>query len=723
MVTAQKRAVGLQDSSLSIAAVTGDKLEANGIYNAEDLAKSVTGFSMTGGAFDLELNMRGITNTRLDSPTADPSVGMFVDDVYVGRMGLMSPDFFDLERVEVIRGPQGVLLGKNVVGGALSIFSAKPQFEREAKFTVLGSNYDGLGTRGYFTGALTDKLAGRVSFQTRDRAGYAEDVVNGRELEDLNSVQARAQLLYEDDERMLTARLIAEYSEDSGNGINRHPVKQPGTEPFALGQWSNVHEGLGLDERQSAVGSLPYVDGEERSTVERESYSVILNVEKEFASELTLTSITGYRAGNGESRYSQTGVSYDAVAAISPGLEDLIPFIEPVWEQEDIEQFSQELRVTSNYSQSNWDWLVGAYYQRDENEKFDRFTAQNKLLGVPGLSGESHWLGEAENTTQAVFAQLGYRFNEQWKLTAGARYTRDEKSGQTIAIARTTGDKFNPPDGVPAVPLVTSPGYDVSYSEEWSELTPQLTLEYTPFDDLLTYVSATRGFKGGGFEDTPPNAVAAALAFDPELVTSIEIGAKYDFWDGRMRINGAVFDMDYTDLQVSQTNGECLCNVTENAADASIRGVELEMLIAASESLVISLSGSYLDTEYVDFIESNGTDNSGNRLQRTPQSQFNVGIDYSADLGSWSDALRFNMNYTWQDKMYWGPQNTNSEDSYGLLDARVTLAPYSKPWTISAWGKNLSDEVYRSNITAIFNDEISVYTPPRTYGVEFSWSF
>jgi iron complex outermembrane receptor protein len=721
VVTAQKRAVNLQDSSLSISALSGDTLEENGVFNAEDLAKSITGFSLTGNTFDLELNMRGITNTRLDSPTSDPSVGVFIDEVYVGRMGLMSTDFYDLERIEVIRGPQGVLLGKNVVGGALSIITAKPEYRRSGELLLNAGNYGLRSTSGYINDALNEEWAGRFSFQTRDRGGYAEDITTGRELEDLNSVQARAQLLYEDDDGDFTARLSVEYNKDSMNSINRYAVKQPGKGPFVLGQWSNVHSALGLNERQSAVGTLPYLEGDLLPNLERESFGVILTLEKELEFA-TLTAITGYRSGEGYHRYAQTGVGYEAVESLSPGLSELIPFTTPVWEDEDISQVSQEVRLTSNNSDSSWEWLVGAYYQKDNTDKFDKFLGITKLA-IPSLSGESHWDGSAENTTSAIFGQLGYMFNEKWRLVAGMRYTRDKKGGHVIATAISTGDMFNAPDGVPVTTLQSGAGFEVSYGETWSEFIPQAIVEYTPSDDLLLYLSATKGFKGGGFEDTPGNAIAAGLAFDPEFVTSIELGAKYDLLDGRMRINGAIFDMDYTDLQVAQLNVACLCNITENASDASIRGVELEMQFSATESLLLSLGGSYLDTEYVDFIESSGLDNSGNDLQRTPDSQFNVGLKYFADVGGWNDALIYSLNYTWQNEMFWGPQSTNIEDSYGLLDARLTLAPDDNPWSVSIWVKNATDEVYRNTVIAAFNDELGLYSPPRTFGVDLKWSF
>ena len=206
--------------------------------------------------------------------------------------------------------------------------------------------------------------------------------------------------------------------------------------------------------------------------------------------------------------------------------------------------------------------------------------------------------------------------------------------------------------------------------------------------------------------------------FSIEEVTNYEIGAKADFMDGRARFNTAVFLMDYTDLQVEQTNQDCLCNLTENASDAEIRGVEAEFSIMPMDGLLVNLSATYLDTEYVDFREASGIISSGNPLQRTPENRYGANIDW--DL---TDEINLFINYRWQDKMPWQPANLNFEDSYGLLDARATYSPADKSWSVSVWGKNLSDELYRSNIIPFFGEEVSQFGPPRTYGADIRFDF
>ena len=273
-------------------------------------------------------------------------------------------------------------------------------------------------------------------------------------------------------------------------------------------------------------------------------------------------------------------------------------------------------------------------------------------------------------------------------------------------------------------------GFATDYSKTWSETTPQATLDWQVTDTFFTYATVAKGFKGGGFDDTPANVAQATTPFDPETATNYEIGIKTDFLDNRMRLNADVFYMDYKDLQVTQTNAACLCNITDNAASAEIKGVEAEFAFAATERLRLTLAGSYVDAKYQDFIESaidpttgRNLDSSGNRLQRTPETQLTGGVDLSLPLGQLGDALNFRVNYTWQSDMFWATDNIAKEDAYGLLDVRVALSPPSSPWAVALWGKNVTDELYRVNIISFFGEEVSQFAAPATYGVDFSWKF
>ena len=733
IVTAQKRQIAIQDSALSVVAITGDALEKDRNLSFADVARSITGFSYTGNTtFDQELNMRGVTNTRVDAPTADPSVGVFVDGVYVGRTGLLNMDLYDIERVEVIRGPQGVLLGKNVVGGAMSIISRAPEQEASGSLSLSFGNFNDVRATGYATGGLSETVSGRFSFQYRDHDGYAHDVLNDREMEDLRSVQLRGQLLYESRDSDLTARLMVEYSDDDANppaaiAINSPTVPSPFTGD--AGPWSIAREAFGqirgrpLSIRETTPEIPTYLGdpGPTPPQQHRESINLALDVEIPIGDNVIFNSVTGYRDGEGLNVYDQTGIGPQS-ANFNPLPFFLFTF--PVNEAEDIQQFSQEFRFTSDNAESNIDWIAGLYYQNDDVEKIDRFQAEIPV-GVPNLNGESRWDNSSTNKSLAVFGQLGYQLTDQWKVAVGARWTRDEKDGVVIGTAIATGDIYNPADVVPLTPLQVVPGFTQPYGNTWEEFTPQLVVEYAANENALLYANLARGYKGGAWEDTPPNGPSTdgTAAVDPETVISYELGGKFDFMDNRARLNFAAFYMDYEDLQVAQTKDSCNCNIIDNASNAEITGVEAEFTIAATENLLVWLSGNWLETEYVEFIDDEGNDNSGGFLQRTPDIQFAVGAELTTDLGDWEDALSFRVNYAHQGELFWAPTNAESEDSFGLLDARISLAPLDETWSLSIYGKNLTDEEYRNHVIPFLGDNISFFAPPRTYGVDFGFRF
>jgi iron complex outermembrane receptor protein len=799
VVTAQRRETSLQTTPIAISAYSGSNLADEKVFNAQDLANAVPSFSLTAGSpLDQELNIRGITNTRLDSPTSDPSVGTFVDGVYIGRTGDYNFDFYDLERVEVIRGPQGVLLGKNVVGGALSIITMSPSQQESSEITVGLGNYSSKLFTGHVNGGITDTLSGRLSFQYRTHDGYAEDVLHHRDVENLDSTQARAQLLWEPGDGW-KIRGIFDYTDDRNNGINTVAVaggtkscetsylKSNCTRP-----WSNLREYLGItDPRQNLAQSVQF-QGLPRTQqyMERVGRGGTLDIQKDW-SGVTFNSLTGYRSTNSGQLYDQTGAGPEALgwdttrwAAYRAWMDakygprspvsnnGLFLFAQPVNEVVSADSFSQEFRLASN-GDGRFDWIAGAYFKHDNVDKNDRFIGENFLgslyahnpdgslrpVGLANalstLSGQSNWYNNGEMTNYAVFGQLGFKFTDTLKLSVGARWTQDEKKGNVRALVVETGDRFSPndpranvtieslcrsPSGavvpVPSGGLCLAPnkwtygegeGFQTNYSHTWSEVTPQATLDWKVTEDVFTYLTYSEGFKGGGYDDTPANIPQATTPFNPEKAKNYELGFKSTMWDRRVRLNADVFYMDYTDLQVTQTNAACLCNLTDNAASAEIKGVEGEFEFLPIDSLRFSIAGSYVDATYKDFIESatipnSGTppkhlDSSGNRLQRTPETQLSGGIDWKLGMAD------FNVNYTWQSDMFWATDNIAKEPAYGLLDARVGFGPDDKKWQLALWGKNLTDELYRTNVIPFFGEEVSQFGPPRTFGLDVTLRF
>ena len=721
IVTAQKREENVQAAPLSITAVTGTSLAKDRVLSLEDLAHSMTGISFTANSPQSnEINIRGVVNTRLSSPTADQSVSTFVDDVYVGRSGNLNSAFYDVARVEVVRGPQGVLLGKNVAGGAVNIISNSPTPERSGKVTLTLGNYDLRQTQGFLNGALTDSLNGRFSFQTINRGGYAKDILHNVEVENLDSVQARIFLAYRPTDTDLTADLIVDYSKDSNDGVNRVGIKST-TLPASFTPWSGTRALIaairgGLDVRES-LPIWPLFKGDVAPTPQgarHETYNVIAKLDKDVMPNVRLSSITGYRNNQSFTLYDQTGLGpangYNVAAPLL--------FAEPVNFNEEVSQFSQELRLASTNTDSRLDWIVGAYYQKSKVHQYNRYWGESTVL--PTLSGESHWDDHGRNEDTAVFAQLGYKVTDTLKLEVGARYTLDKKSGFQRGIIVATGDRLNPNDTAPLTPLTTN--FSTPYGEKWSKVTPQATLRWTPTDDMMAYATLSVGFKGGGFQNSSSNAFAAATPYDPETVTNYEIGYKAELFDRTVRWNSAAFYMKYKDLQVQQTLSSCLCNVISNAPGATIQGLETDLQYAPNSWFRGWASGSYVDATYDTFVFA-GVNNSGKMMQRTPKYQAAFGAEVTTSVGSWEDALSARLSYRWQGKMPWAPENTTWEKAYGTLDGRITLTSPDKAWSVSVWGKNLTDELYRTNIIAFFQEEMSSFGAPRTFGMEVSAAF
>ena len=730
VVTAQKRAENVQDAPLAISAVTGATLAKDRVTSITDLAQTMTGISFTANSPQAnEINIRGVVNTRLTGPTADQSVSTFVDDVYVARSGILNTAFYDVARIEVVRGPQGVLLGKNVAGGAVNVISNKPTQENSGAATASIGNYSLRQFSGFVNGAISEDFSGRISFQAIKHSGYARDLLHNVDVENLDSTQARVQLAYEPAGSGFNALFIADYSQTSDDGINRVGVVSP-TSRAGPTIWSGTRAlisarlGRVLGPRES-YPVWPKFLGDAAASPQRatrDNYSFILKLEQELGQSIKISSTTGYRNNKSFTLYDQTGLGPDNGFNLTPAelasVGSSLLFAEPVNFRETGNFFTQEVRLQSTDNASKLSWIIGAFYLKSNVTQRNRFWGESLVL--PTLSGESHWIDAGRNEDYAVFAQLGYKLTDTLKLDAGLRYTHDSKNGNQQGIIVSTGDRYNPADLAPLTPLTIN--FNTPYGKSWSAWTPQATLSWTPNNTMMAYATISRGFKGGGFQNNASKAVAANTAYEPENVTNYEVGYKTELFDRSVRWNSALFMMKYKNLQVQQTLASCLCNIISNAASATIKGIESDLQIAPSKQFRAWISGTYLDATYDSFTFA-GVNNTGKELQRTPKFQIAVGAEVSFGSGKWEDALTLRLAYRYQGRMPWAPENTTWEKAYGTLDGRVTLNMPDKNWSLSAFGKNLTNKLYRTNIIVFFHDEMSSYAPPRTYGLELGAKF
>ncbi|SMF61910.1 TonB-dependent receptor [Allosphingosinicella indica] len=698
VVTARKREESLQDVPIAVTAFSGDALREAQITDLSQIAGRTPSFTFqTQGLIEQEAFIRGVGSVRLTSATADPSIGLFVNEVYIGRRGAASPPIFDLERVEVLRGPQGTIFGKNVVGGAVSLITARPTYEPSAGAQISVGNYGAIASEGHVSGQIGEGIAARLALYQNAHDGYAKNIVNGQELEDLKSFAGRFSLIAEPTEN-LTLSLIFDGSKDRGGGQSRHAVDDPTRPGFGP-----ITPNLISDDPRTT--ETPYFQYNRRGT-----YGITGRADYDFGG-MTLTYLAALRHGDARQRFAQAG------AGSPPSFTDSV-----LTQREEYQGLTQELRLASDQAQ-RFRWLGGLYYLREETDRSSQNTATSFLPGGPGstrdsLDGDNVFTQNGVAQNYAVFGEAEFDILENLTVSVGGRYTVDKKTMDARAEVLSFG---LPGDILSPAPLQAP--YNISVRKTWKEFTPKVALEWRATDNVLVYASAAKGFKGGGWQSATANAAAASLAYDPETAWNYEVGVKSDLFDRRLRLNVAAFRLDFKDLQVEQLDDVRLTTVVANAADAKIQGIELETQLVVTEGLSLFASGSVLDAKYKEYIDrARNLNFTGNQLLRTPDYQYTVGADYRVEVGE-NYAIKAHVDYTYQDNFFYGPDNTNFEPGYGLLDARIGFGDSEDRWSVTLYGKNLTNKLYRVSVIPFLGDESSLYGPPRTYGVRFASKF
>lgn len=708
IVSARRRGEeSLQDVSIAVTVLSSEDLRKSGIVDIAQIAARTPGFTYQEQIGNQqEVVIRGIGTLRLTGSAAEPSVGLFVDEVYIGRRGTASPAIFDLERVEVVRGPQGTLYGKNVVGGAVNLITARPSHETSGRISAAWGQMDALGgkdtwsTEGYVTGSLGERAAGRLAFQARHNEGYSRNILRGEELDDYTGWALRGSLLFTPSED-LTIHLSADVGHNDGNGQSRLPVDDPtlpGPGPAA---------GLGLPTNDPRESASPWSQWEDKDV-----FGISGRLDYQLPGGQTLTYLAALRDGDFEGRYSLVGLPSP------PSLTDAAN-----GQEEDYQGITQDLRLASAEG-GRLSWVTGLYYLREETGVVDNSIATTYLAFLgPGsigdiLDGEFLYDQKTINESLAVYGEASWALSDALSLTLGGRYTDDDKDFRS----RSECLDFGQPGGLFCVAPLGNDFWDIRVKESWQEFTPKAGLDWRATEDVLIYASMARGFKGGGWQGKPGSTAAARFPYDPETAWTYELGAKTAWADGRLRANVAAFLTKFDDLQVEQLDDTGLTLIIDNAANAEIQGIELELRASPVEALELWFSGAWTDSEYQDFIDSSGADLSGNELARTPEYMYSAGVEYTAGIGA-DYELGLRAEYSWQDDMPWGVENTVYEDAYGLLDARIALSPRAGGWEIALYGKNLDDELYRVDTIPFLGDVFSRFGPPRSFGVQATLDF
>lgn len=693
LVTAQKRSQSLQDVPIAITAFTEDVLREQDISTLEDFSERTPGLSFTAiNPGQPNFRIRGV-GSGADGAGEDIPVAMYIDGVYIGRMTTITLDLFDMERVEILRGPQGTLFGRNATGGAFNITTIKPSLETGGYVQATIGNLNRINTQGYLTGALVDDvLAGKLAWSTRDRDGYMDNRFTGNDdLMNEHKKSIRGQLLYtpSDDTKMLFS---LDYTQDRLGPRGRVPVT-PGAER------TNIFLANGGSPRDA----LDDIEGK----TDREVFGGSLNIDME-TDYGTLTSITSWRQSDFFDLEDFGGLNPVINPVPTGGAREWIDTVE-----ETTKQFTQEVRLASN-SGGDLEWVAGAFALWQNVHRIEEFDFYQTVAGVSGINPRTQTtaVSDQDNKTKnfAVFSQGTYQLTDNLSLTAGLRYTYEEKSIRQKGIR---GD------------FIVSEDFDGSDSESWSNFSPKLGIEWSISDDILTYASISRGFKSGGYPGQPRGLTQATTPFNEEILDQFEIGFKSRWFDDRLQLNVSAFHQEYDDLQVLIEDVANNTFVTGNAAAAENRGVEVEWIVIPLEGLEISGYYAYLDSELTEFVNAfSGVDLSGTQRGGAPEHSYNIAAKYTVPLKSGAK-WTFDVDYSYTDDnlrtVSFTPRKDQMIREYDLVNARIAYAGANETWEVAAWVKNLTDELWQLHTVNTFGVYSDLYAPPRTYGVAVSY--
>ncbi|MBT4161514.1 MAG: TonB-dependent receptor [Gammaproteobacteria bacterium] len=698
IVTAQKREQSLMDAAIDVTAFSGDQLTEAGIDDVFGIAKAVPGVTIQNTGANPQIFMRGV-GTRITGTGLDSGVAVYVDDRFVTRQGGQVFDIYDVERVEVLKGPQGVLFGRNATGGAIRIISKEVSDELEGELS-LGYGSDSYQmVRGFVNVPVNDDFGIRVSAQSRQRDAFKENIIPGAEdFDDLDaqSIRVKARWDVSDNSTLKFTYDRSKATDLSSSGAIS--LDGGNSRGISLGGITTTER----DEIASSMGTDPSY-----GSPKIESDSFQLRFETSLSDSLELAAYATYLDYSSSKPGDYDGTSFQDV--------------EVEYAISESNDFGFGFEVSSD-SGGPLTWVVGAnYFEGDAESDFDL------RVGPAGGGSVKLSVGFAEyqNTSYGVFGSLDYDFSERWTLTVGGRYSYEDKEN----------DLSTSSIGVATVSPVPA-----SDSDSWNEFTPKVTLTYN-LDNGIVYGTFASGFKSGGFN----HPLREGTVIDPETLDMIELGYKADLTDS-LRLTSSLFVYSYKDLQVTKAASEGATVSTENATDSDIRGIDVDLTWAATDKLTLKINAEYLDTEYEDYETAGRAPNTvltgdpaaigygfvffnakGQEMLRSPELAVYAAVQYDSQLsiGGREGNLSLNMNYAWKDDYIFDfevdPLVDVTQDAHGILNARATLA--IEKVSLSVWGKNLTDEKYFFDKVVAASNNRGNYGHPRTYGVDFAYRF
>lgn len=775
MVTARRRTESLQDAPLAVSAFSGDDLMDAGVTNLADITEMVPNLQISRPSRDANIYIRGVGPARGATNVTELSVGVYIDDVFILKPHGQLMDLAEIQSVQVLRGPQGTLFGKNTTGGALVVTTVKPQEELGGYIQATVGNDNRLNLQGSIDVPLGDSFLTKLTLTSVEADGYGQDPVHGTELSDENRQGALLQARWLASDRF-TADFSYFYNKIDENLLAMGDCVVTNRDAAIPGA-GLITPATGLDlmpdfcERASD-GIATYYDPDRK--FELEAHMASVNLSWDINDDHTLRSITAWRT------QETPNINYtNTYAGFPSGQRSL--------EDGESTQVSQEFQLSGDFAEGSLRYTLGVYYMEDESDTglsstwngVDGIWASSIADGLPpglvaALTNYNEQGQDAKNSTLAVFTQWSWDITDNFELTAGVRYGSEERELETqrtdaalpwdayadvpgaiiipgSVVLMTSDTFFNEAES--ALPLALGDTTRLETDKTFDSTTPMVSAAYSipqealsdSLNGLMMYASYTVGYKAGGFSDFN---VGELVPFEEEEIDSIEIGFKLDAFDNRLRLNAAFFSMEYDEMQLFVARPDpdpnsigTLQGVT-NAGASKIKGAELELAIIPADGWLINITGSYADgkfDEFDDFVIDPETgepvilDRSDEALPSLPETSFSLGIqyDWQTGMGDWS--VRADAFY--RDEIYWGfdaatwdnplAREASTTDSFTVFNARVNWQ-VNDSFSIAAWGKNLADEEYTDGgvgETANLGHVVKGMAPPRRYGVDVRFDF
>ena len=721
IVKAEKREQNLQDIPASISAFSAAQIELAGWDDISQLETSVPSVSV-GGDGDSRpfIFIRGVGSRKFDIGS-EGSVGVFVDEIYNARFSSSLSGIVDIERIEVLKGPQGTLYGRNTIGGAISLYTVKASEEFEARIKVAAGNEGYWRVGGYVSGAISENWVGRLSASTRSDDGNMTEVLSGKndgqdadavrvnligQLTDRTSVELTAQTSRLDQE----ARLAQANGEIGPLGLYQlgHAVPLPVLPPPIIDSiLSGIRAGTVANILREAALDPRNVKMDRPGFSELESDLVSLKIEHE-SDNFLFTSISSRTSDEIHEQTDFESTTRDAI-----------------WTdvQQDSKQLSQEFRLTSvdggMFTLDNrLTWVVGLYYFNDEGYRKDDYSVgvQGNIppqyyRAVPGLAySQARQDVTLDNTSIALYGQATYALTDRLNLTLGIRRSDDEKDFTTQMITNT-----------PGYPFVAAP-FTLPQTLKFDSTDPKVSVDYAITDNSMAYITYSSGYKSGGVTFATWAEAGNVGGFEEEHLDSLEIGYKARLMNNRMQLNLAAYQYDYTDQQVQSivvVNGAPQ-GLTDNAAESDMKGVELEMSYLLTDALKVDVNYFYQDAVFEDY-----ADKTGNPMQFAPENAYTVALSYAPDLGN---NLQMRAEYSYKDEFQFdaGNRDISLEPEHDVVNLTASM-DLGDSVSLRLFCNNCSDELIRTQVTTFATSQggggRSIYGPGRRYGAEITYNF